>query len=442
MKKAEEIFEKYNILFLLPVVAIYLYSRWQYLGEICYYMHIDELKAAYDSMSLAKYGNTSQHSLYIVAAALLMKLKGGVFSLKLFRLINVAGGLFGLIFSYLTVIEMTGKKKNAFVEAMLYATLPVFFISQRAGLGEYLFLEIIPAAYWLLLVAFRTKKKFCYALSTLIFAVITLFSGVLDQSFGFANIPANIRNILALVWDDGHPFNISQTFGTIYIFSLIPLAAGVIVTLIRLVTAVKTRSYDSSIILWIYTVSCVIFGLLCANADTRACNGLFFAVSLLICEGLIYISDNLKGALIIEIAVYLICFKFFTYYYYENFNSEVNNSADHEAGIVVDKSVGEAVKVSLKELPGKDISIITDNFEGRNMMIALFGGASPDEYSTFSDSDSFSFGNIRVNTGSEYDTGGNTVYIINQAEHQDIIDSLTNQGFGNLYLKEYTICYP
>ena len=120
----------------------------------------------------------------------------------------------------------------------------------------------------------------------------------------------------------------------------------------------------------------------------------------------------------------------------------MNNSADHEAGIVVDKSVGEAVKVSLKELPGKDISIITDNFEGRNMMIALFGGASPDEYSTFSDSDSFSFGNIRVNTGSEYDTGGNTVYIINQAEHQDIIDSLTNQGFGNLYLKEYTICYP
>ena len=74
-------------------------------------------------------------------------------------------------------------------------------------------------------------------------------------------------------------------------------------------------------------------------------------------------------------------------------------------------------------------------------MIALFGDVSYDEYSRFKDDDSFTSGKIRVNADNEFDTSGNSVYIINQAEHQDIIDNLTAQGWGNLYLKEYTVCF-
>lgn len=441
MNKVRALFEKYNLIFLLAIIAVYLYSRWQYLGEICYYMHIDELNGAFDSMSLARSGSAENLSLYTVAAALMMKLKGGAFSLKLFRLINVAGGLFGLVFSYLTVLEITGKKKYAFLEAVIVTTLPVFYISERAALGDYLFLEIVPAAYYLLLLAIRKSRRSYYVLSGVIFIVITAFTGVAGRSFGLTNIPANIRNILSLVWDDGHPFDISSTFGTIYIFSILPLAIGITVSLSRLIKAIKARSFDSSIVLWIYTLLCLIYGLSCKDADIRSCNGIFFAVSLLICEGLVYISENITAALIIETAVYLICFKAFSYYYLENFNSEVNNSTDHEAGIVVDKSIGEAIKTTKKELPDRQIEVISDNFAGRNMMIALFGDASRDEYAAFADEDSFSFGNIHVASGSEYDLSGATVYIINDSEHQDMIGELTSQGFSNIYLKEYTVCF-
>ena len=72
------------------------------------------------------------------------------------------------------------------------------------------------------------------------------------------------------------------------------------------------------------------------NADTRTVNGIFFAISILICEGLIWLCENLRGAFIIEIAVYLICFSAFWNYYKISFNSEVYNSTDFENGTVID----------------------------------------------------------------------------------------------------------
>ena len=146
--------KKYNFIWALPVIAIYVYTRWKYLGEISYYMHVDEMKAAFDSMVLAGYGSDSFDklpSLYVLLGALLMKLKGGLFSLKLFRLISVAGGLFCMIFSSLLVKEITGKERYAFLEAVLITTLPFFFISERTGVSDYLLVEIAPAAFYFLI---------------------------------------------------------------------------------------------------------------------------------------------------------------------------------------------------------------------------------------------------------------------------------------------------
>ena len=498
--KIDELFEKYNYLFLLPVLALFLYSRYQYLGEICYYFHIDELEEAYEAFCISHFGTTStlgpvsayiggtgHNALYIILSALIMKLKGGLFSLKLFRLLSAAAGLFGLVFSYLTVMELTGKKKYAFLEAIVVVTLPIYFISQRAGVEDYLFLEIVPAAYYFLLKGINTKKRLMYVLSGIfwgaallscesayfivpvflaataaysllirkvnlkdlaalicpaaVFAIILLIFGHGTLRLGFSNIPSNIMNFKALIWDDLHPFNISSTFGTMFIFSVPLLVTGIIVSAVETFSCIRKKEYCAEIILWIFTLTVIICSLFTENADIQSGNALFFGISLLLAEGLIYISKNLKWTFIIEIAVYLICFRMFTYYYFENFNSEVNNSSDHEMGTVIDKSVGEAVKSSLKLLPGKSISIITDDFDGRNLVIALFAGASPADYQNFRDQDSFAFGNIRVNTDEEIDTSSDTVYIINQAEHQDIIDTLTSQGWGYVYLKEYTICY-
>lgn len=424
--RISEAFEKYNLIFLGAVIAIYLVSRYVYLGEICYYMDIDELGSAIDSVKIANGSeNIMQHpSVLVIAAAMIFKVKGGLFSLKLYRLISVAGGLVSLIFSYLTVKEMTGQKKYALLEALLCATLPIYFISSRTGVSAYMTLWLAPAAFFFLIKAMNSKKRPYYAVSALFFIAVILTILGEDHKMGFSNIPTNILNIKSLVWDDSHPFNISSTFGTIYSFSVPVLIAGIIISVKKTAASIKNRTVDANVVLWIYTLVMLFTSLLTKDADTRSACGLFFAASLFICEGLIWLCENIKGVIIIELAVYLICLKVFAGYYFENFNSEVNNSSDHEAGIVVDKSVGEAVKASLNLFADKQIAVISEDFEGRDLMIDLFGNS-----------------NVRIGKDEDPAIDGSTVYVINQTEHQDIIDYLTSQGWGNLYLKEYTVCY-
>ncbi|MBO4415560.1 MAG: glycosyltransferase family 39 protein, partial [Lachnospiraceae bacterium] len=188
IEKLDECFEKYNYLFLIPVLALFLYSRFQYLGEISYYIHIDELQEAYDALGIAHFGTISSGSapsvymsdghnaLFILLSAIIMKLKGGLFSLKLFRLLSVAAGLFGAAFSYLTVSELTGRKKYAFLEAIIVTCLPIYFISQRAGVEDYLFLEIVPAAYYFLLKGINSGKRIFYIISGVLWGLILLTS--------------------------------------------------------------------------------------------------------------------------------------------------------------------------------------------------------------------------------------------------------------------------
>ncbi len=446
IEKAKGFFEKFNLIFLAALAGIYVYSRNKYLGEISYYMHIDELRAAFESMSIARgeAGLFSAGSLYVLIGAIVMKLKGGLFSLKLFRLLATAAGLVGMVFSYLTVYEMKKSKSYAFLEALLVVTLPVFFTFQRTGISDHVILYIIPVSFYFLIKGLASEKKrraVYIAVAAAVFALILFYSGGRDCAAGFSNVWENIKNFRGLFWDDGHPYNISSAFGTIYVFSLPILAIGIIVSFARLIDTIKKKSFDSNTVLWIYTVAGLIIILFIKDADVRTAGPLFFAITLFITEGLIYICDRIPGALVIETAVYIICFFVFTGYYYENFNSEVNNSADHEAGIVVDKSVGEAIKASMKELPDRDMVVVTDNFANRNLMIALYGNTSASETASFGESDEISFGRIRVTGAMDEEPRPDAVYIVNQYEHQDVIDTLTNMGWGNIYLKEYTICF-
>ena len=482
--------KKYNFIFLLPVIAIYFYTRWEYLGEISYYMHIDELKAAYDSVVLARYGIAGFDKLpflYTILCTPMMMIKGGLFSLKLFRLLSVIGGLFCILFSYLTVREMTGENKYAVLEAVLITTLPIFFISGRTGMSDYLLVEIAPAAFYFMMAGIRRSKRGFLVLSGIIwglclyttayaylfvllflcsvivyllvikkidlkgvaricvpFAVLAIIFMILGQktgSFAISNISENIKNIKAMFWDDGHPYNISSSFGTMYSFSVPILIVGVVSSLMKVVTAFRQKRYDTSVIIWLFLVTAFVGNLLVSDIDVQKGNIIFFPITLVLTEGLTVIAENLKGALAIEIAVYLVCFWFFTGYYYENFNSEVNNSPDHEMGIVVDKSVGEAIKASVKLMPNRNVNVVTENFINRNLMIALYGGASHEEYEDFKDKETFEFGKIRILDQMDEYADDNSVYIINEAEYRDAIESLSEQGWSYIYLKEYTVLF-
>ena len=492
MKKIEDLIERYGLGLLIIVIAVYLATRYLLLGEISYYLHTDEANAAYEALCRAKYGvspGTSDMSLFVFISSLLMKLKGGLFSLKMFRLLNVAAGLVGLVFTYLTVGLVTGRKRFALLSAVLVASLPVYFISQRSGIGDWMFLAIVPAAYFFLLKAAGKSGRLFYLIAGILFAItaftynqapviVPVFvagasvyllmrkksdpagiimicapvavliaamavSGNVHLDISASNIGTNIMNISHLLWDDGHPYDVSSTFGTLYVFSIPVVIVGIVISVRKVISAFKSHAYDHIVLLWIFTVVCLIVGLMADEPDVRSINGIFFAVTLFLTEGLIWISDNVRAFFIIELATYSICLCVLGYYYRANFNSEVNNSTDHEEGLVVDKSVGEAVKEIIKTMPGKDIVVVTDDFGGRNLLIALYAGIHPSDYASFKEEDTFSVEDLSVagDIDVSSDKNGNSVYIINLAEHQDMIDDLTEQGWGNVYLKEYTVCY-
>lgn len=495
MKKAADFFEKYNLFFMIPVIAAYGFTRLFYLGEISYYIHMDELLSAYEAFCVAHFGTGSiggmgegHSALLILLGAILMKLKSGYFSLKLFRLISVAAGGFGLVFSYLFAWEWTGKKKGGFIAASLVTALPIYFISQRHSLEDYLLLAILPAAFYFLLAGIKRSKPWMFLLSGLFFAAglfscrmavimipvflilsilylvpakktgllsclalcVPVIAGVL-LLFAFSGVSiiktdphsflSNIRRFRAMFWDDRHDFNVIGDFGTLYVFSIPILVTGIIVSFKKVITSVKGREFDADVLLWLFLLSGYVCALFVPKADIRTAAPLFFAVSMLLVAGIMYIGENLKGTFPVIMLILFFSLGLLSHYYFVNYNSQLNHSKDHEKGIIIDKSVGEAVKAALRLYPGRGVTVCTgDDFEGRNLLIALYGGASPADYASFQDSSSFSFNDIEVNPVIE-DISYDRIYVIDQAGRPELIDMFTSAGWGVTALKEYTLFY-
>ena len=417
---------------MIPVIVAFIYTRCVNIGDIPYYLDKEELDAAMSAMSIAL-GNgnllASPSALVYVAAAI-FGLRGGLFSIRIFRLLAVAGGLFGMIFSYLTVWEMTGKKRYGFLEAITVVSLPVFYLSQRSCVPAFRLLDIVPAAFFFLIKSVRSPKH-SYRIAAAFFWILALIIWIFDNRvMGPGFIPSNIMNIKALLWDDGHPFNVISGFGTVYVFSLPVAVVGMIVSFRKAFISIKEKKVDAYVILWVYILIMFIAGMMAENADTRTFNGLFFAVSLLICEGLIIFCENLKGVMIIEVLVYLAAFILFSSFYHENINSEINNSRDHEEGTVIDPGLGETIQSAAIVFPDRDIAVVGDDFSGRDLIIELYGNT-----------DSYSSDRISVDIEEITDLSGSTVYIIDQFKHQDMINYLLSYGWKTAVTKEYTICY-
>ena len=233
-----------------------------------------------------------------------MKIKGGFFSLKLFRLLSVAGGCFCLVFSYLTAKIISGKKIFAFFEAVLVTTLPVFFITNRTGVEDYFFLYIVPAAVYFLLRGCVTGKMHLWLISGFLFAGTLLSGGItyiavpvflvavsaycfLIRKSGvrelvtvmapvvlclaaliiegnarlnihFASFMSNSANIKALLWDDHHPFNISSSFGTIYVFSIPIIMVGAAASGRKVIVSAKKRTFENYVVVWIFLITIMI----------------------------------------------------------------------------------------------------------------------------------------------------------------------------------------
>jgi len=496
-----EFLKKYNPVFLIPLAGIYFFTRLFLITEIPYYLHMDELQEAYEALCLAVFNTDSTgassplffnglgngHSAFLIyLGALALKLKSGGFSLKLFRLIPVAGGFFGLVFTFLFDRLFTGRSKAALTGVLIYVTLPLYFISQRNYSEDFLPLSILPAAMFFLLYGIKRSKIWAYFVSGLVFS-LTLFAGRNTLLFipvfvllsliylfitktikpgqaaalclpvlislillvfssgsrdyiGFSYVITNIRRIRRLFWYDGHDFYGIRVFGAMGFFSVPLLLTGAFISLKRAFDHIKKREFDREGLIWIFIIS-GFTSLFYENAGLNVSSPLFFALTVLMTEGLIFIGDNLKGAFPVFAAVYILGLSLLCQYYFVNYNSLLNHSTDHSKGILVDKSCGEALKAAMKMYPDRKVTVFSGDFEGRDLLIALYGGASPYEYRAFCNKETSSFGNVSVNPEGDFDLSGATVFVIDQAAYPDLINEFSSQGWGTMYLKEYSVFY-
>lgn len=167
--KLGELLKKYNMVCLLVIFAVFLFSRLFHLDVTPAGIHIDEAGMAFDAKTLAFYGtdrhNNSypfylpaygggQSALYAYLLALLLKVVP--FSIFVMRLPAVLCGCVAFFSSFFLVEDMFEDKKWALMGPVLVTITPYFFTSERWALDCNLFLSLGTFSFWMF---YRAHKK-------------------------------------------------------------------------------------------------------------------------------------------------------------------------------------------------------------------------------------------------------------------------------------------
>ena len=190
--KISYILDKYNLLFLLMIFLVFLFSRLYMLGVIPAGIHYDGVSMAFDAKTLAKYGmdrwgnrfpfylpafGDGQSPLYTYTMALLIRFVP--FSMVVMRLPAVIYGCVCFFSMYFLVRDAFEDKRWALMGPVLVTIIPYFFTSERWALDCNLFLSLAPLAFYMLFRAIRDDKKLTWFLSGLAIG-ITLYTYVLS----------------------------------------------------------------------------------------------------------------------------------------------------------------------------------------------------------------------------------------------------------------------
>jgi len=173
------------------IVALGVFLRvWKILEQPAG-LHFDEAGAAYDALSLARYGTdrygnvfpvylpnygSGQSALFAWLAALTFKLFG--YSLTAMRLTMAASGSTTILSAFGLARESFGRR-GALAAALLVAVSPFFVMSSRYGLDCYMMGPGLALAAFLLTRAANRKRALWYALAGLA-SGITLYSYALS----------------------------------------------------------------------------------------------------------------------------------------------------------------------------------------------------------------------------------------------------------------------
>ncbi len=197
--------DKYHLLFLFLIFAVFLMSRILKLDSLPNGIHIDEIAVQIDSKCILlngtdrwgyrypayfyDYGN-GQNALYTyVEAFLLMFLPPTIFTL---RIQAVLWGALCFFAMYGICLEITSSKGYSLIGPILVTTLPIFIMSERWALEAYLFLPTATITMYFLIRAVKYQKirdwvlsgifmgtsLYTYAISHMVWPIFLVLAGI------------------------------------------------------------------------------------------------------------------------------------------------------------------------------------------------------------------------------------------------------------------------
>ena len=176
--------EKYHIVFLLLIFAVFLVSRLLKLDSFPNGFHIDELSMSADAKSILYHGTDrwgihypayfrnfggGQNALYIYVQAFMLLFLPSVE--VVFRLQAVFWGAVCFFAVYGICYELTGNKGYALMGPVFVTTLPMYIMSERWGLEAYIFLPIATFVMYLVILTLKKDKWFLWFLTGLFMGV-------------------------------------------------------------------------------------------------------------------------------------------------------------------------------------------------------------------------------------------------------------------------------
>lgn len=168
---------------------------------------------------------------------------------------------------------------------------------------------------------------------------------------GFAHLGANWKTLWSILWrqSDGLPWNCAGSYGLYYPMTL-PFALLGLASALRRVIRGGRAFQGEALVLIVLTGALLLGGLVSVNVNRI--NILFFPLLLLAAEGICRAGETLRLRPLLPAvaAVYLLCFAFFTHYYFGDYRQSVDLSFGAGLGEAIAAAPEEGTLVFSKEV--------------------------------------------------------------------------------------------
>lgn len=260
------------------------------------------------------------------------------------------------------------------------------------------------------------------------------------EEINFDNISENLKQFKIIITSGGFIYNSIPEFGTIYLFAIPLSMAGIVLSILQSIKAIKNRRFNVSVIMiFLLLANTVLVSL--TNVNVNKVNSIYICLIYFVFLAIKYIYKNFKIGFYIITLIYLIMSLTFFIYYYTNYNED-NKIIDlvNKDAITVTKTIQEIDK-------NKTVYMYLNTHEPWIYVLYALQ-LSPYEFNETKRDDNIENWNNQYSFGRYYfelpdKVDKNAIYVIDSTDEniKSYTENLTNQGFITKESSRYTVYY-